>query len=318
MVSELQLGWHGQYYIDPYRTDTANSPAFQPPRPGLFMINSAACLQSANWIGNTTPICGARTEQACTPMTEDQDTTDYSRIDARLSPSSKRRRSPLRRMYFAVGMPILQLVLNLLFRSYRIQPIIGAHTADKIIEEKTVCAPCYWHQDLLLGNLLLRKLIGQGLHAGFLISASVDGDVPERIAASWGAEVIRGSANTTGALALRDMRRLFQKGISVVSVGDGPTGPKSVLKSGVVLMARIANVPLLPIACAADKAWFLNRWDDFMIPKPFSRVVLAIGMPIAIPANAPLDALERYRVAIERALNALGEESRRALRTARR
>ncbi len=258
-----------------------------------------------------------RAEYLRAPMIDDQNTTDYSHIDARLSPSSKRRRSLLRRLYFAVGMPILQLLLNLLFRSYRIQPIIGEHTADHIIETKTACSPCYWHQDLLLGNLLLRRLIRQGLHAGFLISASVDGDVPERIAASWGAEVIRGSANTTGALALRDMHRFFQKGISVVSVGDGPTGPKSVLKSGVVLMARIANVPLLPIACAADKAWFLNRWDDFMIPKPFSRVALAIGTPIAIPGNAPLNELEGYRVAIEKALNALGEDSRRALRIAR-
>jgi lysophospholipid acyltransferase (LPLAT)-like uncharacterized protein len=251
-------------------------------------------------------------------MVDDRNTTDYTHIDARLSPSSRRRRSLYRRVYFAVGMPILQVLVNLLFRSYRIQRIIGEQVAEQIIGTKTVCSPCYWHQDLLLGNLLLRKLIRQGLHAGFLISASVDGDVPERIAASWGAEVIRGSANTTGALALRDMHRLFQKGISVVSVGDGPTGPKSVLKSGVVLMARIANVPLVPIACAADKAWFLNRWDDFMIPKPFSRIVLAIGPPIAIPGNAPLDALEGYRFAMEKALNALCDESRSALRTARR
>lgn len=251
-------------------------------------------------------------------MTEDKTKTDYSHIDARLSPSSKRRRSPIRRLYFAVGMPLLQLLIKLLFRSYRIQRIIGEHAAEQIIERKIVCSPCYWHQDLVLGNLLMRNLIRRGLHAGFLISASVDGDVPARIAASWGAEVIRGSANTTGALALRDMHRFFQKGISVVSVGDGPTGPKSVLKSGVVLMARIANVPLVPMACAADKAWFLNRWDDFMIPKPFSRIVLAIGTPMSIPGDAPLKALEGYRVAMENALNTLGEESMSALKMARR
>lgn len=251
-------------------------------------------------------------------MIDDKTTTDFSHVDARLSPSSRRRRSLLRRMYFAVGMPILQSLIGMLFRSYRLTLIIGDAVARQIIAEKTVCSPCYWHQDLILGNLLLRRLIRRGLHAGFLISASVDGDVPARIAASWGAEVIRGSANTTGALALRDMHRLFQRGVSVVTVGDGPTGPKSVLKSGVVLMARIAHVPLVPIGCAADKAWFLNRWDDFIIPKPFSRIVLAIGQPIPVPGNTPLDKLEEYRVAMETALNALGQEARNALKTARR
>ena len=250
-------------------------------------------------------------------MIDDKTTTDYSHIDARLSPSSRRRRSVPRRLYFAVGMPILQLLLAMLFRTYRLQRIIGDSIAEQIIVDKTVCSPCYWHQDLVLGNLLLQKLIKRGLQAGFLVSASVDGDVPAKIARSWGAEIIRGSANTTGALALRDMRGLFQRGISVVTVGDGPTGPKSVLKPGVVLMARIAHVPLLPIACAADKAWFLNRWDDFMIPNPFSRIVLAIGKPICVPGDTPLDKLEGYRLAAEEALNALGQESRDALRALR-
>lgn len=250
-------------------------------------------------------------------MIDDKTTSDYSHIDARLSPSSRRRRSVLRRLYFAVGMPILQLLLAMLFRSYRLQRIIGDSIAEQIIADKTVCSPCYWHQDLVLGNLLLQKLIKRGLQAGFLVSASVDGDVPAKIARSWGAEIIRGSANTTGALALRDMRGLFQRGISVVTVGDGPTGPKSVLKPGVVLMARIAHVPLLPIACAADKAWFLNRWDDFMIPKPFSRIVLAIGKPICVPGDTPLDKLEGYRLAAEEALNALGRDARDALKSGR-
>lgn len=206
-------------------------------------------------------------------------------------------------------MPVLQFVVNLLFRSYRIEAILGGEIAERIIESKTVCAPCYWHQHLILGNLFLRQWIERGFRAGYLISASVDGDVPSRIARSWGAEVIRGSANTTGALALRDMHGMFKRGVSVVSVADGPTGPKAVFKSGVVLMARVANVPLVPVACAADRAWYLNRWDDFMIPKPFARIVLAVGEPVAIPPRTPVDAMESYRKRMEDAVNTLCEQS---------
>jgi lysophospholipid acyltransferase (LPLAT)-like uncharacterized protein len=250
-------------------------------------------------------------------MSDNNNLADSSNIDTRLSPASSRRRSRFRRAYYAVGMLLLQGLVNLLFRSYRIQSIIGQEIVDDLVKSNTTCAPCYWHQHLVLGNLFLRQWIARGFHAGFLISASVDGDVPARIARSWGAEVIRGSANTTGALALRDMHGLYRRGISVVSVADGPTGPKSVFKAGVVLMARVANVPLVPIACAADRAWYLNRWDDFMIPKPFARVVLAVGTPVAIPPRAPVDSMETYRQQMEEAVNFLCQQSMESLNDTR-
>jgi len=70
---------------------------------------------------------------------------------------------------------------------------------------------------------------------------------------------------------------------------------------------------MVPIACAAEKAWYLDRWDDFMIPKPFSRVVLAIGEPVAIPASTPVDQLEEYRLQMQYATNALMAESKQIL-----
>ncbi|MDH4046501.1 MAG: DUF374 domain-containing protein [Gammaproteobacteria bacterium] len=243
-------------------------------------------------------------------MTDENTPSNFSDIQARRSPSSSRQRSLWRRAYYAIGMPILQGVISLLFRSYRIEAVIGQDVVDRLINSGTTCAPCYWHQHLILGNLFLRKWITRGFRAGFLISASVDGDVPSRIARSWGAEVVRGSANNTGALVLRDMHGLFRRGISVVSIADGPTGPKAVFKTGVVLMARIANVPMVPIGCAAESAWYLNRWDDFMIPKPFSRIVLAVGEPVTIPPKTPVDAMENYRQQMEDAVKSLCERSK--------
>jgi lysophospholipid acyltransferase (LPLAT)-like uncharacterized protein len=251
-------------------------------------------------------------------MKDDKPVTDYSSVAARISPSSNRRRSVVRRAYYAIGMPLLQALINLLFRSYRIQAVIGQDIAARLIESKLVCAPCFWHQHLVLGNLFLRQWIERGFRAGFLISASVDGDVPARIAKSWGAEVIRGSANNTGALALRDLHGLLKQGISVVSIADGPTGPQSVFKAGVVLMARMADVPMVPIACAASQAWYLNRWDDFMIPKPFSRIVLAVGEPVSIPRNTPVDAMEAYRLKMQNAVNSLVEQSNDTIKNFRR
>ena len=67
------------------------------------------------------------------------------------------------------------------------------------------------------------------------------------------------------------------------------------------------------MACAADRAWYLDRWDDFMIPKPFARIVLAVGEPIEIPPGAPLSELEPIRKQMEYATKMLMAESKKVL-----
>jgi lysophospholipid acyltransferase (LPLAT)-like uncharacterized protein len=211
-------------------------------------------------------------------------------------------------------MPLLQFIFWLVSSTYRVQRVIGADIADRMIADKaTVYAPCYWHQHHVLCSGLVRSWIQRGFRACFLISASVDGDVPARIARSWGADVIRGSANQTGALVLRDMQQKIRDGVAIITTADGPNGPKYEFKPGAVLMARIGGTPLVPVACAADRAWYLDRWDDFMIPKPFARVVLAVGEPITVPRGAPMDRLEEYRQQMQYATNALMQESKQML-----
>jgi lysophospholipid acyltransferase (LPLAT)-like uncharacterized protein len=219
-----------------------------------------------------------------------------------------------RRTYYALGMPVLQFVFWLVSSTYRVQKVIGADIADRIIaDKKTVYAPCYWHQHHVLCSGLMRSWIRRGFRACFLVSASVDGDVPARIARSWGADVIRGSANQTGALVLRDMQQKIRDGLAIVTTADGPNGPKYEFKPGAILMARIGGTPLVPLACAADRAWYLDRWDDFMIPKPFARVVLAVGQPVEVPRNTAMDGLEEYRLQMQYATNALMQESKQLL-----
>ena len=238
---------------------------------------------------------------------------DFDSIESRRSTASRRSTGRARRLYYFLGLPLLRGLIRLLTASYRVERVIGAGHIEPYIDSDTICAPCYWHQHHVVGSMLIRSWIQRGFKACFLVSGSVDGDVPERVARAWGAEVIRGSANQSGALALRDMQRMMKKGFSVVTTADGPRGPKYEFKLGTILMARIAGVPVIPIGCAADRAWYLNRWDDFMIPKPFARIVLAIGAPYPIPADAPLDGLEIHRIAVQEAVMSLMADSETAL-----
>ena len=244
---------------------------------------------------------------------KDQNPSHFDSVESRRSTASRRKLGPARRLYYFLGLPLLRAIIKLLTATYRIEKIIGAANIDPFIDDERVCAPAYWHQHHVIGSTLVRSWIRRGFKACFLISGSVDGDVPERIARAWGAEAIRGSANQSGALALRDQQRMMKQGYSIVTTADGPRGPKYEFKSGTILMARVAGVPILPVGCAADRAWYLNRWDDFMVPKPFARIVIAIGEPIPVPREIPLDGLEPVRANVQAAVMSLMKESEDAL-----
>jgi hypothetical protein len=279
----MAVGMQAQYYIDRHRFDTAN------------------------W-----------SKSKSRRILSNEPRKNFSAIESRRSTASRRRMSTSRRLYYFLGLPLLRGLIRLLTASYRFDKVLGAEHIEPFIGSDAICAPCYWHQHHVVGSTLIRSWVRRGFKACFLVSGSVDGDVPERIARAWGAEVIRGSANQSGALALRDMQQMMKNGYSIITTADGPRGPKYEFKLGAVLMARIAGVPIIPIACAADRAWYLKRWDNFMIPKPFARIVIAVGVPYPVPAKTALDELEPHRVNVQRAVMSLMSESEDILQGPRR
>ncbi len=246
-------------------------------------------------------------------MASDKQPADFSDVEARRSSASRRRMSAGRRLGYAVGLPILKAIVSLLNATYRTRIVRGEDVVESMLQSNSVYVPCYWHQQHIVCAWLIRDWIRRGFRACWIVSASVDGEVPARIARSWGADVIRGSAANTGALVLRDAQKMMKGGISIVATSDGPLGPKFVFKSGTVLMARVGGAPMVPVACAADRAWYLDTWDEFMIPKPFARVAIAIGEPVDVPRTASKDELERLRETMQSAIEAMVQESRAAV-----
>ena len=137
-------------------------------------------------------------------------------------------------------------------------------------------------------------------------SLSRDGRVQARVMRRFGFEVLDGSSSRGGARALASALRALGDGSDLAVAVDGPHGPRAVVKPGVVFLAAKSGAPIVPLASSCGRAWrFRRSWDGFALPKPFSRVTVSAGSPIAIGPEADDRAREDVRAALERELGRL-------------
>ncbi len=145
--------------------------------------------------------------------------------------------------------------------------------------------PCYWHQQQIfcVRYLLDTAERSPGLNLGYLISPSADGDIATSMFGNRGVHIIRGSATRGGAQALREIYTAIRKqNISPIVTPDGPTGPIYQCKPGVPMLAQLSRVPMLPLSYAGSRVWTLRSWDAFMLPVPFTSIVIGIGPPVTV------------------------------------
>ncbi len=133
-----------------------------------------------------------------------------------------------------------------------------------------------------------------------MISRSTDGEMIAQLALRLGFRPIRGSSSRGGRRALRAIVDDLAHNQVAVHAVDGPQGPRGVVKAGLIKMAQLSGAAIVPVYVSMDRAWRLKSWDRFLIPKPFSRIILKWGDPIFAPREMDPDAFETFRLDIER------------------
>jgi len=157
-----------------------------------------------------------------------------------------------------------------------------------------------WHGRLLP---LLHLYRGKGIV--MLVSQHRDGEYLTRLARGLGYEAVRGSSTRGGYPALREMVRTVKRGRSVAITPDGPQGPREVFKPGALQAARMTGAPVIPVMAGADRAWWIEGWDRFLVPKPFTRVRVSVGEPSYVPRDSSADDLKRRARALEQQMEGL-------------
>jgi lysophospholipid acyltransferase (LPLAT)-like uncharacterized protein len=69
---------------------------------------------------------------------------------------------------------------------------------------------------------------------------------------------------------------------------------------------------MIPLSYAASRAWKI-KWDRFIIPRPLSSIVIAVGEPVYVPKGLDAAGLARVQLDMERRLRTVFEEANRAL-----
>jgi len=227
---------------------------------------------------------------------------------------SGRRLTRARLFLYKILVPVGVSLLRLVWRWSRVVQVIGAGHIAAALERAPSFIPVYWHQHTLFCVKLLLEQRDAGLKLGFLISPSVDGEIGAMIVRNLGGEVIRGSSSHTGARALRDYyQALALEGVSPAITPDGPRGPPWKFKPGAVLLAQLSGRPMIPLSYAASSAWKI-KWDRFVIPRPLSRIVIAVGEPVYVPKGLDAAVLERLQQDMEQRLRAVFEQAFAALK----
>ena len=159
-----------------------------------------------------------------------------------------------------------------------------------------------WHaHQCVLYNIKNRHLLN------VLVSQSNDGEVVATATEAVDIKTIRGSKGRKGTEATLKLLEKLEQGENIALTVDGPRGPNRVVKKGIINIAKISQVPIVPVVWYSTSKLFLkfNSWDSFRFPFGWPFTVALYGEPIYVPQDCDDEMIETYRLKLEDELHRL-------------
>jgi lysophospholipid acyltransferase (LPLAT)-like uncharacterized protein len=156
----------------------------------------------------------------------------------------------------------------------------------------------FWHGRILATSYYFRQ---RGIVV--LTSQHRDGEYIGKIIEKLGYGVARGSSSKGSYGAAMAALRALNQGKDIGFAIDGPRGPKYQVKSGATYLAWKTGNPVVPFHVDVEKKWTLSSWDEFQIPKPFSRAILIIGDPMYIRPEEKKEIIPAYEQELQKNLD---------------
>lgn len=201
----------------------------------------------------------------------------------------------------------VQSFIALLISSYiRLVFITGrwefknAQVMEAYVKQGKPFIASFWH-----GHLLMMPCIWQGqIPAYVLISNHRDGKIISKATRHFGVGTIVGSTNKQGFAAARQILQTLKQNAAIGITPDGPRGPTEQVSDGILQMARLAQVDIIPVAYSCKPMKRLRTWDQFRLARPFCKGVFVMGSPIK-----PSKDIEKLRQELQQAMDDVVKEA---------
>ena len=182
---------------------------------------------------------------------------------------------------------IIPIALKLLYASLRITV-----TPRQIQLPENGAIIAFWHGNMITGWLLAQTLF-PGKNITAVVSMSEDGNILAETLERLGFSLIRGSSSKGGDEVKLNIQKVLQKGDIVALTPDGPRGPANQFKFGTLRLASEKHYPLVFADISHANPWKLKSWDQFEIPKPFSKTNIKLHL-VDLPEFNNEEELQSY------------------------
>jgi len=156
----------------------------------------------------------------------------------------------------------------------------------------------FWHGQLMTFSYTWK--INKKLN--ILASSHSDGRFGASIARYFKVNNIPISSDSNN-LSLRPIFKILNSNNYIAITPDGPRGPKEKVSEGIIKIAKISKVPIIPVGFGSSKNFCLKSWDSFLITLPFSKCRIVWGDSITIPENLEDQEIATYKKIIEEKIN---------------
>lgn len=176
--------------------------------------------------------------------------------------------------------------------------VLGMRSIEKLHAARRPVILAFWHRCIFTATWFWRAR-----NIVVMNTTNFDGQWTRRVIERLGYLTAQGSSSRGGLKGLVTMAKRLEQGFDVAFTIDGPRGPRYVAKPGPAMLARRTGHPIVVFHIGLENArTFEKTWDQFQIPRPFSRAVVVISPPIEVPADARREALEAKHAEMQRAL----------------
>lgn len=180
----------------------------------------------------------------------------------------------------------LGLVTNMVYGAMKFQEYF-TRIENVDLQDVGPCIYAMWHADqFCIHGIPKRDKLN------VLISNSFDGEIISGVVEKLGFKVVRGSTGRKGSIeGTMQIIDKLKAGESVAMMVDGPRGPAKKVKGGVVKIAKMAGVPIIPVHWYSPQKNFITlpSWDKMKTPILLTNIINLYGNPIKVTCTSEED-----------------------------